>query len=82
MHHLKGIDVVLGMEWLDNNHNVIMCEDRTVYTRLGKKKILIIQGMQAKDSTCIISFTKVAVYLNKGCQGFLDSVLVSLQMRK
>lgn len=37
---------------------------------------MFFHGVRAEGSTSIISYAKVAKYLNKGCQGFLASVVL------
>ena len=38
MYHLVGIDIILGMDWLSQNHAIIDCKKREVYLSLEDEK--------------------------------------------
>ncbi|GKE24513.1 putative reverse transcriptase domain-containing protein [Tanacetum coccineum] len=62
------------MDWLANNHAVIVCDEKIVCIPFGDK-ILIVQGDRSdkgkKSTLSIISCTKTQKYIEKGCQVFL-----------
>ncbi|GJZ90745.1 putative reverse transcriptase domain-containing protein [Tanacetum coccineum] len=65
------------MDWLGNNHAVIVCDEKIVRIPFGDK-ILIVQGDRSdkgkKSTLSIISCTKTQKYMEKGCQVFLAQV--------
>ncbi|GJU89217.1 putative reverse transcriptase domain-containing protein [Tanacetum coccineum] len=74
---LGSFDVIIGMDWLANNHAVIVCDEKIVRIPFGDK-ILIVQGDMSdkgKQSTLSsISYTQTQKYMEKGCQVFLTQV--------
>ncbi|GJU53486.1 putative reverse transcriptase domain-containing protein [Tanacetum coccineum] len=61
-------DVIIGMDWLANNHAVIVCNEKIVCIPFGDE-ILIIQGDRSdknkKLTLSIISCTKTQKYMEK-----------------
>ncbi|GKG00829.1 hypothetical protein Tco_0302519, partial [Tanacetum coccineum] len=78
---LGSFDVSIGMDWLANNHAVIVYDEKIVCIPFGDK-ILIVQGDRSdkgkKSTLSIISYMKTPKYMEKGCQVFL----AKLQRRK
>ncbi|GKD68934.1 putative reverse transcriptase domain-containing protein [Tanacetum coccineum] len=74
---LGSFDVIIGMEWLANNHAVIVYDEKIVRIPFGDE-ILIVQGDRSdkgkKSTLNIISCTKTQKYMEKGCQVFLAQV--------
>ncbi|GJY45146.1 hypothetical protein Tco_0433359 [Tanacetum coccineum] len=62
------------MDWLTNNHAVIVCDEKIVCIPFGDE-ILIVQGDRSdkgkKLMLSVISYTKTQKYMEKGCQVFL-----------
>nr|GEV22329.1 reverse transcriptase domain-containing protein [Tanacetum cinerariifolium] len=58
---LDNFDVIIGMDWLENNHAVIVCDEKIVRIPFGDE-ILIVQGdridRKKKSMLSIISCTK------------------------
>ena len=77
MYHLVWIDLILGMAWLSKNHVIIDCNKKKVYLAgdmaSGKKPFF--KGEQAENHPFLISYVKATKFLQKGCQGFLASVV-------
>ncbi|GJV93415.1 reverse transcriptase domain-containing protein [Tanacetum coccineum] len=75
---LGSFDAIIGMDWLANNHAVIVYDEKIVRIPLGDE-ILIGQGDRAdkgkKSTLSIISCTKTQKYIKKGCQIFLTQVM-------
>ncbi|GJW44424.1 hypothetical protein Tco_0073223 [Tanacetum coccineum] len=71
---LGSFNVIIGMDWLANNHAVIVCDEKIVRIPFGDE-ILIVQGDRSdkgkKSTLSIISCTKTQKYMKKGCQVFL-----------
>ncbi|GKA02001.1 putative reverse transcriptase domain-containing protein [Tanacetum coccineum] len=74
---LGSFDVIIGMDWLANNHAVIVCDEKIVRIPFGDE-ILIVQGDRSdkkkKSTLSIISYTKTQKYMKRGCQVFLAQV--------
>ncbi|GKF59366.1 putative reverse transcriptase domain-containing protein, partial [Tanacetum coccineum] len=74
---LVSFNVIIGIDWLANNHAVIVCDEKIVCTPFGDE-ILIVQGdmsEKGKQSTLsIISCTQSQKCMGKGCQVFLTQV--------
>ncbi|GJZ19667.1 putative reverse transcriptase domain-containing protein [Tanacetum coccineum] len=76
---LGSFDVIIGMDWLAQNHAVIVCDEKIVRIPYGNE-ILIVQGdksdKEKKSTLSIISGMKAQKYMEKGCQLFLAQVMV------
>ncbi|GKD38933.1 putative reverse transcriptase domain-containing protein [Tanacetum coccineum] len=74
---LGSFDVIIGMDWLANNHAVIVCDEKIVRIPF-EDEILIVQvdrsDKKKKSTLSIISCTKTQKYMEKGCQVFLAQV--------
>ncbi|GJX30629.1 hypothetical protein Tco_0238708 [Tanacetum coccineum] len=74
---LGSFDVIIDMDWLANNHSVIVYDEKIVRIPFGDE-ILIVQGDRSdkgkKSTLSIISCTKTQNYMEKGCQVFLAQV--------
>ncbi|GJV10228.1 putative reverse transcriptase domain-containing protein [Tanacetum coccineum] len=74
---IGSFDVIIDMDWLANNHAMIVCEEKIVRIPFGDE-ILIIQEDRSynnkKLTLSIISCMKTQKYIEKGCQVFLAQV--------
>ncbi|GKE21373.1 hypothetical protein Tco_1432885, partial [Tanacetum coccineum] len=74
---LGSFDIIIGMDWLANNHAMIVCDEKIVRIPFGDE-ILIVQGDRSdkgkKLTLSIISCTKTQKYMEKGCQVFSAQV--------
>nr|GEW85843.1 putative reverse transcriptase domain-containing protein [Tanacetum cinerariifolium] len=74
---LGSFDVIIGMDWLANNHALIVYDEKIVRIPF-EDEILIVQGDRSdkgkKSALSIISCTKAQKYMEKGCQVFLAQV--------
>nr|GEU53649.1 putative reverse transcriptase domain-containing protein [Tanacetum cinerariifolium] len=74
---LDSFDVIIEMDWLANNHAVIVCDEKIVRIPF-RHKILIVQrdrsDKKKKSRLSIISCTKTQKYMEKGCQVFLANL--------
>ncbi|GJX06875.1 putative reverse transcriptase domain-containing protein [Tanacetum coccineum] len=65
---LGSFDVIIGMDWLANNHAVIVCDEKIVCIPFGDE-ILIVQGDRSdkgkKSKLSIISCLKTYKYMKK-----------------
>ncbi|GKC93818.1 putative reverse transcriptase domain-containing protein, partial [Tanacetum coccineum] len=74
---LGSFNVIIGMDWLANQHAVIICDDKVVRIPYGDE-LLIVQGnggsRREKSKLSIISCTKTHKYVMRGCLIFLAQV--------
>ncbi|GJW12501.1 putative reverse transcriptase domain-containing protein [Tanacetum coccineum] len=74
---LGSFDVIVGMDWLDNNHAVIVFDEKIVRIPYGNK-VLIVQydryDGKKKSRLDIILCAKTMKYMEKGCQVFLAQI--------
>ncbi|GKE17284.1 putative reverse transcriptase domain-containing protein, partial [Tanacetum coccineum] len=82
---LRGLfDVIIGMDWLANNHAVIVCDKKIIRIPFGDE-ILIVQGDRSdkgkKLTLSIISYMKTQNYMEKGCQVFMAEITVVILVR-
>src|SRR5262249_10366739 len=75
MHHY---DVILGMDWLSQNHALLDCQKRRVLFRIPGEKELCFQCPKNHSSRVLISCLKAQKMLSKGCEAFLAGVVVTL----
>lgn len=68
---LGSFDIVIGMDWLSENHAEIICDKKIVRIPLSKGKVLSIKGEGSQTKLSIISNLKTLKYLQKGCDAFL-----------
>nr|GEX54471.1 putative reverse transcriptase domain-containing protein [Tanacetum cinerariifolium] len=76
-YEIGSFDVIIGMVWLSNYHDVIVCDEKIVRIPFGNE-ILIVRGDVSNNGhesrLNIISCTKTQKYLLKGCQVFLAHI--------
>ncbi|GKA33714.1 putative reverse transcriptase domain-containing protein [Tanacetum coccineum] len=74
---LGSFDVIIGMDWLENHHAVIVYVEKIVRIPYGDE-VLIVQGDREgkgeKSKLSIISCTKTHKYIERGCLIFLAQV--------
>ena len=79
LYHLVGIDLILGMDWLEKNQAIIDCEKKEIHLTLEgdkrEKRIFFRGEEQLGRHPSLISYIKAAKYLRQGCQGYLASVV-------
>ena len=79
LYHLVGIDLILGMDWLEKNQAIIDCEKKEIHLTLegnkSEKRIFFRGEEQLGRHPSLISYIKAAKYLRQGCQGYLASVV-------
>ncbi|GJW76489.1 putative reverse transcriptase domain-containing protein [Tanacetum coccineum] len=75
---LGSFNFIIGMDWLENHHAVIVCDEKIMRIPYGDE-VLIVQGERSgkgkKLKLSIISCTKTQKYIKKGCLIFLAQVM-------
>lgn len=82
MYHLVGIDVILEMDWLFENHVIIDYRTKEVYQirEMGEAdNYVFFRGEFAGCSPWIFSFVQTIKYLNQCCEDFLSSVVIKIE---
>nr|GEZ42316.1 putative reverse transcriptase domain-containing protein [Tanacetum cinerariifolium] len=72
---LGSFDIIIGMDWLEKYHTLIVCDEKVVRIPYGDE-VLIIRGdnSDGESKLNIISCTKTHKYIQKGCQVYLAQV--------
>ncbi|XP_028094909.1 uncharacterized protein LOC114294909 [Camellia sinensis] len=68
-------DVVLGMDWLAKYHATIGCALKRVIFRPPRQEEFYFEGKGVVSPPYLISAMKAQKLMNKGCQGYLCSVI-------
>ncbi|XP_076939294.1 uncharacterized protein LOC143607901 [Bidens hawaiensis] len=67
---LAGFDIVLGMDWLSDNHACIVCNSKTVELRAPDNRPIQIEGDKDVGRVSIISIIRANKCLKKGFLAF------------
>ncbi|KAI3734989.1 hypothetical protein L6452_14472 [Arctium lappa] len=80
---IGGFDVVIGMDWLSNNHAEILCSKKLIRIPISDTESVTVYGERRKGNIAIISMVKARKCLSKGCSPFLAYVIdVKLEKKK
>ena len=71
---LKGLDVILGMDWLDSNYASIDCFRKEVIYRRPRLPVVVFYGERRRAPSGLISAISARCLLQKGCKGYLAHV--------
>ncbi|XP_076951065.1 uncharacterized protein LOC143624232 [Bidens hawaiensis] len=71
---LAGFDIVLGMDWLSDNHARIICNNKTIEVQAPDKRTIRIEGDKDIGQVIIISMIRANKCLNQGCLAFMAYV--------
>ncbi|KAI3472595.1 hypothetical protein Pfo_030078, partial [Paulownia fortunei] len=72
---MPNFEVILGMDWLTKYHATIDCNKKIVIFQPPGEEQFMFNGISFSRSLPIISALKAQKMLNKGCVGYLASVL-------
>ena len=72
---MPNFEVILGMDWLTKYHATIDCNKKIVIFQPPGEEQFMFNGISFSQSLPIISALKAQKMLNKGCVGYLASVL-------
>ncbi|XP_076915922.1 uncharacterized protein LOC143575414 [Bidens hawaiensis] len=72
---LGVFDAVVGMDWLAQNKDKIICDKRLLRIPLSDEKVLTIHGKRSQECLNIISCMKANKFMKKGCTTYLAYVL-------
>ncbi|XP_073136996.1 uncharacterized protein [Henckelia pumila] len=74
---ISGFDLILGMDWLTSNGASIDFWKRTVLVNPSGGDSFVFFAAQSSSVSPVISYVRARRLLQKGCQGFLASVIVA-----
>ena len=72
---LKGLDVILGMDWLSANYASMDCLRKEVIFRRPGLPVVVFYGERRRAPSGLISAISARCLLQQGCKGYLDHVV-------
>ena len=72
---LKGLDVILGMDWLASNYASMDCFRKEVIFRRPGLPVVVFYGERRRAPSGLISSISARCLLQKGCKGYLAHVV-------
>ena len=72
---LKGLDVILGMDWLASNYASMDCFGKEEILRRPGLPVVIFYGERRRAPSGLISVISARWLLQKGCKGYLAHVV-------
>ena len=72
---LKGLDVILGMDWLASNYASMDCFRKEVIFRRPGLPVVVFYGERRRAPSGLISAISARCLLKKGCKGYLAHVV-------
>ena len=73
--NLKGLDVILGMDWLAANYASMDCLRKKVIFRRSGLLVAVFYGERRRAPSGLISAISARCLLQKGCKGYLAHVV-------
>ena len=72
---IKGLDVILGMDWLASNYVSMDCFRKEVIFRRPGLLVVVFYGERRRAPSGLISAISAKYLLQKGCKGYLAHVV-------
>ena len=72
---LKGLDVILGMDWLASNYASMDCSRKEVIFRRSGLPVVVFHGERRRAPSSLITAISARCLLQKGCKGYLAHVV-------
>ena len=72
---LKGLDVILGMDWLASNYASMDCFRKEVIFRRPGLPVVVLYRERRRAPSGLISAISARCLLQKGCKGYLAHVV-------
>ena len=72
---LRGLDVILGMDWLASNYASMDCFCKEVIFRRPGLPVVVFYGERRRTPSGLISVIYARCLLRKGCSGFLAHIV-------
>jgi hypothetical protein len=69
--NMEGFDIILGMDWLSNNHAIIDCYNKEIIYRLPADSEFKFVGTKVGATPQLISAIQVTQLLLEECQAYL-----------
>lgn len=77
---MAEFDVIFGMDWLSQHEATIDCKQRTVKLKFPNYESFVFYVATRLNLPYVITACKVQHFMSKGCEGFLASISVNLEM--
>jgi hypothetical protein len=71
---MEGFDIILGMDWLSNNHAIINCRSKEIIFRLPADTEFKFVGTKVNNTLQLILATQVKQLILEGCQFYLACI--------
>jgi hypothetical protein len=79
---MEGFDIILGMDWLSNNHAIIDCHSKEIIFRLPADTEFKFVGTKVNHTPQMISATQAKQLILEGCQVYLACIKESSHEEK
>jgi len=79
---MEGFDIILGMDWLSNNHAIIDCHSKEIIFRLPTDTEFKFVGIKVSTSLQLISTMQVKQLILEGCQVYLACIKNHLMKKR
>ncbi|KAJ9538034.1 hypothetical protein OSB04_030767 [Centaurea solstitialis] len=74
---MKGIDVIVGVDWMFRNHDTVVCAEQLVRIQDPSGGELVVYGKGRRDRLAFCSVTKARRWLQRGCAGYMAYAVTS-----
>ncbi|XP_031131817.1 uncharacterized protein LOC116033199 [Ipomoea triloba] len=68
---LEGIDVVLGMDWLDKYKARIVCDERKIVLQGPRGRRIVYRGVSKQPESRLMTMQQLKKCVNQGCEVYL-----------
>ena len=75
-------DIILGMDWQSKHYAKIDCKKKEVTFRPPQKESFTFKGEYKEKRMFVIFALKAVRLLNRGCEGYLASVVVETKKQR
>ncbi|KAJ0567124.1 putative nucleotidyltransferase, Ribonuclease H [Helianthus annuus] len=79
---LGSFDVIVGMDFLRENHAEVVCFDKMIRFLLANGDLLCVYGETASKGLKLMSCIQASKYLRKEYRAFLDNIVVAEKEKK
>ncbi|KAJ0429009.1 putative nucleotidyltransferase, Ribonuclease H [Helianthus annuus] len=79
---LRSFDIIVGMDFLRENHAEVMCFDKMIQFSLANGDLLCVYGETASKGLKIMSCVQASMYLRKEYRAFLANIIVAEKEKK
>ncbi|XP_071741436.1 uncharacterized protein [Rutidosis leptorrhynchoides] len=73
--HMGEFQVIISMDWLNDNEGIILCRKKIVLVQAPSGKIIWIYGKRTRRAIPICTYARAKRFLSHGCCTFLAYVI-------